>query len=102
MRPIDRTACESYSACEMAAPVTNSPLPRWSSLPRPVLLALAVIFCAATTLYALAWMYDAQHYALHPVGIGSNQSRPTFFDPSTASIPVYNVEPGGPATRNSL
>jgi sigma-B regulation protein RsbU (phosphoserine phosphatase) len=86
----------------MAAPITTSSLSRWSSLPRPVLLALAVIFCAATTLYALAWMYDAQHSALHPVGIGFNESRPTFFDRSTASIPVYNVEPGGPAERAGL
>ncbi len=75
---------------------------RWSSLPRPALLTLAVIFCAATTLYAVAWMYDAQHSALHPVGIGFNQSRPTFFDPATASIPIYNVEPGGPAERAGL
>jgi sigma-B regulation protein RsbU (phosphoserine phosphatase) len=47
-------------------------------------------------------MYDAQHSALHPVGIGFNQSRPTFFDPVTASIPIYNVEHGGPAERAGL
>ena len=86
----------------MPTPTPSRSLPRWSSLPRPLLLALAIIFCAATTVYALAWMYDAQHSALHPVGIGFNQSRPTFFDPATASIPVYNVEPGGPAERGGL
>ena len=86
----------------MAGPITTRSSPRWSSLPRPVLLALAVIFSAATTVYALAWMYDAQHSALHPVGIGFNESRPTYFDPSTGSIPVYNVDPGGPAERGGL
>jgi phosphoserine phosphatase RsbU/P len=100
--PIDPTVSESYSLCGMVAQTTDNSLHRWGSLPRSVLLALAIIFCVATTLYALAWMYDAQHSSLHPVGIGFNQSRPTYFDPSTGSIPVYNVDPGGPAERGGM
>jgi phosphoserine phosphatase RsbU/P len=102
MWPIDRTDSESYSLCGMAPPVTTSSLPRWSSLPRPVLLAFAVLFCAATSLYALTWMYDAHHRGRHPVEIGINESRDTFFDPATFSVPIYNVIPGSPAEKAGL
>jgi len=74
----------------------------WRTLARPVLLALAVLLCAATTVYSLAWMYDARHPGLPLVEIGFNQSRDTFFDPATSSIPVFNVEPGSPAAAAGL
>ncbi len=70
--------------------------------PLPVLVALAVLFCAATTVYALAWMYDARHHAARPVEIGFNQARETFFNPETSSIAVFNVQPGSPAEHAGL
>ncbi|MGB7848418.1 MAG: SpoIIE family protein phosphatase [Candidatus Acidiferrum sp.] len=83
----------------------NSPSPAflrpWSSVPRPLLIALAVLLCAATTLHALVWMYDQRHPA-HVVEIGFNQSRVTFFDPATSSIPIYTVTPGSPAEHAGL
>ena len=74
----------------------------WTSLPRPLLIALALFLCAATTLFAFAWMYDQRREVSHPVEIGINQSHNTFFDPSTSSIPIYNVTPGSPAERAGL
>jgi sigma-B regulation protein RsbU (phosphoserine phosphatase) len=47
-------------------------------------------------------MYDARHPGMHLVEIGFNQSRDTFFDPATSSIPVYNVQPGSPAEHAGL
>jgi sigma-B regulation protein RsbU (phosphoserine phosphatase) len=76
--------------------------PMWTSLPRLLLLAAAVVFCAATTLYALSWMYDQRHPLPHPVEIGFNQSRDTFFDQRSKSIPVYNVTAGSPAEKAGL
>jgi phosphoserine phosphatase RsbU/P len=75
---------------------------RWPSLPQPLLLALALIFCALTSVYAAAWIYDAQHAKPHQVELGFNQNRDTFFDPATSSIPVFNVIPGSPAERAGL
>jgi sigma-B regulation protein RsbU (phosphoserine phosphatase) len=81
-----------------ASPVS---LRTWTSLPGRLLLALALLLCAATTLFALTWMFDRRHPA-HFVEIGFNQSRNTLFDPATSSIPVFNVMPGSPAERAGL
>ena len=67
-----------------------------------MLVTLAVLFCAATTFYALAWMYDARKAGANRVEIGINQSRETFFDPNTSSIPIYNVLAGSPAEKAGL
>jgi sigma-B regulation protein RsbU (phosphoserine phosphatase) len=80
---------------------SKSSLRSWTSLPRPLLLALAVLLCAATTLFALTWMYDVRRPGIY-VEIGFNQSRDTFFDPVTSSIPIFNVVPGSPAERAGL
>jgi len=77
---------------------TSKPFPqRWSSLPQPALVAVAVIFCALTSLYAAVWIYGALHTSLYRVELGFNQDRDTFYDPATSSIPVFNVIPGSPA-----
>jgi len=73
----------------------------WSKVPRPLLYLLAALFCAAATLYACVWMYDARRLA-HPVELGFNLGRDTAFDAGTKSIPVYNVAPGSPAERAGL
>jgi len=59
------------------------------------------MFCVLTTVYAVAWMRDAQH-GPHPVELGFNLGRATFFDPLTGSIAVYNVSPESPAERAGL
>lgn len=75
---------------------------KWTSLPRPVLMAVAVIFCVATATYALIWMIDTRRSVAHPVEIGFNQARDTRFDKNSESIPIYNVPPGSPAERAGL
>src|SRR5271157_5964349 len=73
----------------------------WTVVPRPLLYLLAVLFCAATMLYACFWMYDSHHLA-HPVELGFNLGRDTVFNPETQCIAVYNVAPGSPAERAGL
>jgi phosphoserine phosphatase RsbU/P len=73
-----------------------------NEFPRSVLVTAAILFCAATSLYALAWMYDQRHPAIHVVEIGFNQSRDTFFNPKTSSMPVFSVVPGSPADKAGL
>jgi phosphoserine phosphatase RsbU/P len=74
----------------------------WSSIPRPVLFALSLLLCAATALYALTWIVDARHISISQVEIGINQTADTFFDPSTSSVPIFNVMPGSPAESGGL
>ena len=73
----------------------------WTAVPRPLLYLLAVLFCAATTLYACFWMYDNRRLA-HPVELGFNLGRDTVFNAETQCIVVYNVAPGSPAERAGL
>ncbi|HTP69039.1 MAG TPA: SpoIIE family protein phosphatase [Dongiaceae bacterium] len=70
--------------------------------PRWLLLAIAVLFCAATSIYALAWMYDQRNSPQHFVEIGFNTARETYFNPKTSSIPVYDVAPNSPAEKAGL
>ncbi len=73
----------------------------WTAVPRPLLYLVAVVFCAATTLYASAWMYDNRRLS-HPVELGFNLGRDTVFNPETQCISVYNVAPNSPAERAGL
>jgi sigma-B regulation protein RsbU (phosphoserine phosphatase) len=101
---VDRCAVESYSVIGMPTSTSNI-VQRWNSLPRPAHLALAVVFCAATTLYAAIWMSGALHGNLgkpHDVEIGINQTVTTFFDPATSSIPILDVVHESPAERAGL
>ena len=76
----------------------------WTKVPRPLLYTLAVLFCAATTLYAGIWMYDMRRPAppAYPVELGFNYSQNTEFDLKSCSIFVYNVVPASPAERADL
>lgn len=71
------------------------------SLPRRWFLPLAVVFCFAAALYASAWIVDARR-GPHPVEIGFNTDRPTYFDPVKGCIEVHNVAPSSPAERAGL
>ena len=74
----------------------------WTSLPRPLLYFVAVVFCLVTSLYSFVWMYDVRHPASHPVEIGFDRTRDTVFDPSCSCITVYDVERGSPADKAGL
>ena len=74
---------------------------RWSSLPRPLLAALATLFAAAAILYGFLWMYDARH-PNNPVELGFNRQHDTTFDETTHSILILDVVPSSPAERAGL
>jgi phosphoserine phosphatase RsbU/P len=70
-------------------------------LPHSVLLALAIVFAAASTIYAAAWMYDVR-YPGHQVELGFNHLHDKQYDPRTHSVAVDDVVPGSPAERAGL
>ena len=63
---------------------------------------LALLFCAATSAYAITWIVDQHHPSISQVEIGINQATDTFFNSTTASVPIYNVIPNSPAERAGL
>ena len=65
-------------------------------------VATAVIFCMATTFYALVWMADQWNSAAHPVEIGFNKTQDTLFDEDSNSILVYDVAKASPAEQAGL
>lgn len=71
-------------------------------IPHWLLVVTAVVFCAATSVYSLAWMYDQRTSPRHYVEIGFNILRETYFNPKTSSIPVYNVAADSPADKSGL
>ena len=72
----------------------------WTTLPRPLLIAIAILFCACTTLYAGLWMYDVRIDSM--VELGFNKSHDEVYDQLTRSILVQDVEPGSPAEKAGL
>ena len=82
----------------MSAAVTQSvlaPPGTRSHKYRPVLLALAVLFAAATIFYSAAWMY----YIRQPspqVEIGIDESE------TSAGVEISNVRKNSPAERAGL
>jgi membrane-associated protease RseP (regulator of RpoE activity) len=74
---------------------------RWSSLPRPLLAALATLFAAAAILYGFLWMYDARH-PNNRVELGFNRQHNTTLDEATHSISILDVVPSSPAERAGL
>ena len=82
----------------MSATVAQSVPPSPATRPykyRPVLLALAVLFAAATVLYSAAWMYYIRQ-ASPQVEIGIDESE------TSAGIEISNVRKGSPAERAGL
>ena len=63
---------------------------------------LALLFCAATSAYAITWIVDQHHPSISQVEIGINQATDTFFNSTTDSVPIYNVIPNSPAERAGL
>jgi phosphoserine phosphatase RsbU/P len=73
----------------------------WTSLPRPLLLAVAILLCASTTLYAALWIYDVRTGA-SKVELGFNKSHNEVYSQRTHSIFVGDVVPDSPAERAGL
>jgi sigma-B regulation protein RsbU (phosphoserine phosphatase) len=70
---------------------------RLSSLPRPLLLALAVLFAGVTLFYSILWMYYARHpYPTAQLGITYE------YDAAQAALRVTELLPAGPAARAGL
>jgi phosphoserine phosphatase RsbU/P len=71
------------------------------NVPRPLLIAAALVFAAITAFYSVLWMRDAQ-YPSNQVEIGFNAGRDTRLDPVTKCIQVYNVIPDSPAENSGM
>ncbi len=71
-------------------------MPRSSTLPRPLLLALAVLFTAATSLFSLIWIVYSRAQPSADLGIEFH------FTPNKNMMRVLRVEPGGAAARAGL
>ena len=76
-------------------------MPRWSALPRSLLLTLATLFAVVAILYGSLWMYDARS-AGSRVELGFNKHHNEQYDEKTHSIAVGDVVQGSPAERAGL
>lgn len=85
----------------MPDPLPKFSMRSWTSLPRPLLMSSAVLFCAATTLYAVVWMYEAR-FGGTMVELGFNKIHSESYDERTHSISVGDVVPGSPAEKAGL
>ena len=76
-------------------------IPKWSSLPRPLLFAFAALLAASATFYEALWMYNTR-LPNSRVELGFNFQRPVEYDQATHSIFVHDVVKGGPAEKYGL
>lgn len=85
----------------MASPSRNFSLGSWwISLPRPLLIAIAALFCAATVVYAALWMYNMRNFSA--VELGFNKFHDEQYSEKTHSIVVGDVVSGSPAEKAGL
>jgi phosphoserine phosphatase RsbU/P len=75
----------------------------WSTLPRPLLAALATLLAIVATLYSFLWMYDVRR-ALPQVELGFNRANPlqNAYDRKTHSLEVLDLVPESPAEQAGL
>jgi PDZ domain len=71
-------------------------LPVPHRLPRPLLLALAIVFAALTILYSALWMYYVRLQTRVELGIETEYSL------ATKSLLTLRVQPGSPAEKSGL
>jgi phosphoserine phosphatase RsbU/P len=74
---------------------------RRTALPRVLKAALAILFAAASTLYAAIWMYNARNPGKQ-VELGFNHQHDEMYDQQQHSIEVKDVVPESPAERAGL
>ena len=79
---------------------SNSPTRSWTSLPRPILVTVAILFCATATLYAAVWMSNARNALM--VELGFNRTIAEEYDQQKHSIFVADVLPASPAEQMGL
>jgi sigma-B regulation protein RsbU (phosphoserine phosphatase) len=70
-------------------------------MPRSLIVTLAILFWAASTLYAALWMYEAR-YPGKQVELGFNHQHDERYSEATHSIVVRDVVPDSPAERAGL
>ncbi len=75
--------------------------PKWSSLPRSFLFALAALLAVISTLYGALWMYDAR-LPNTQVELGFNNQHSESYDEKTHAIPVHDVVGDSPAEQAGL
>src|SRR5208283_1787692 len=79
---------------------SNSPTRSWTSLPRPILVTVAILFCATATLYAAVWMSNARNALM--VELGFNRTIAEEYDQQKHSIFVADVLPASPSEQMGL
>src|SRR5208283_5895515 len=67
----------------------------WSSIPRPVLLASAILFALSLVVYTVVWLYYAGWSAPAYIGIEWKPELKSY-------VTIKRVVPGGPAERAGL
>jgi sigma-B regulation protein RsbU (phosphoserine phosphatase) len=80
---------------------SNPAVRPWSSLPRPLLIGLAILFCVIATLYAVVWMVNVRSWS-SMVELGFNRTHDEQYNRRTHSITVGDVVPGSPAEKAGL
>jgi len=73
----------------------------WGALPRPFLVCAAILFCAASTTYALVWMLNVRTWATM-VELGFNRTHDEQYDKLTHSVAVADVVRASPAEHMGL
>ena len=76
-------------------------MPKWSSLPRSLLLVFALLLAAISTLYEALWIDNARQPNAR-VELGFNFQHPEEYDPTTHSILVHDVVKDSPAEKYGL
>lgn len=71
-------------------------MPRFTSLPRPVLLVLAVLLAAAMLLHSALWMYYIRWQPRIDLGIHAGRL------PQAEALVIASVDPKGPAAQLGL
>src|SRR5882724_9807640 len=95
------TATENQRAATEAVQFTDrvrirKSLPRWSDLPRPLLLTMATLFAGAAILYGSLWMYNVRRSPLVELGFDNK------YNPAMNAEDVLSVLPDSPAERAGL
>jgi len=96
---LDRTEREPMSFAHRLTLAADSGFPdmrRFTALPRPVLMTLAVLFAAASTLWSILWEIQIRQ-PIPDTGIVYGD-----YAPATLSIEVQEVEPSGPGERAGM
>lgn len=85
----------------MVSSTSNTFTRSWTTLPRPFLIGLAILFCGIATLYAVVWMINVRSWSTM-VELGFNRTHDEQYNRRTHSVGVGDVVPGSPAEKAGL